>query len=495
MADAPAFQQRTDELFAASQSRRAAVSDRAMIPIFVIEWALTLVLAIEVAPRLWPAVTGPDSWQLGLPPEGLAVLGLVPVGAAILLALVSPGRPLTRYVAVTTQFFLAGTVLGYCRGGFLCELGVYGSVVGLSFYSDYGVFAISTACAAVALALSSTYGFWSLPLAWGYLLGLSALGFRMTYVSRRQIRVNAQRKARLDLQERQRNETLQTLREAGQTLERTVKDLLTTSREQHALVQRQAASLHETSSTIQEIRQTSAVSASRAEIVLKVASKAEDLGQAGQNAVESSLSGLRGIREQVAGIVGQIQNLAERTAAVGEIVDTVQDLADQSNVLALNAAIEASRAGELGKGFGVVAREIRTLADQSIQSTGRIRAMIAEIQNAIHGAVGETEQGNLKLEEGLTQIRASGENLQEMAGVMQESGQAARQIAASVSQQDAGIGQIATAVGSLGGAMDETAEGIRALEASATDLRSTSARIAELVEGLRGGGGGRPSKA
>ena len=481
----PALRQRADELFAASQNRRAAVTDRAMIPIFLVEWVITLILAMEVSPRLWPGTNGPDAWQMAIPPVGLAVLGLVPIGAASLLALVAPGRPLTRYVVVTTQFFIAGTVLGYCRGGYLCELAVYGSVVGMSFYSDYGIFVLCSGLAAGALAFSSTYGFWSLPLVWGYLVGLDALGFRMTWVSRMQIRTNAQRKAKLELRERQRNEILMTLREAGQTLERTVQGLLSTSREQHALVQRQATSLHETSSTIQEIRQTSAVSASRAEIVLKVAGRAEELGQVGQNAVESSLSGLRGIREQIAGIVGQIQNLAERTAAVGEIVDTVQDLADQSNVLALNAAIEAARAGELGKGFGVVAREIRTLADQSIQSTGLIRTMNAEIQSAIHGAVGQTEQGNARMEEGLTQIRASGENLQEMAGVMQDSSQAARQIAASVSQQDAGIGQIATAVGSLGGAMEETVEGIRALEASATELRGTSSRIAELVEGLR----------
>jgi methyl-accepting chemotaxis protein len=484
LASEPALHQRAAELFATSQSRRAAVTDRAMILVLVVEWVVTLFLAMEIAPRAWPAVSGPDAWQMTLPPVGLALTGLMPLAAAILFALVSPGRPITRYVVVTTQFFLAGTVLGYCRGNYMCELAIYGSVVGMSFYSDYGVFVLSSVFAAAALADSSTYGFWSLPLAWFYLVGLDALGFRMTYVSRAQIRTNAQRKAKLELREQQRNEMLRTLREAGQTLERTVHGLLATSREQHALVQRQAASLHETSSTIQEIRQTSAVSASRAEIVLKVAGKAEELGEAGQSAVDGSLAGLRGIREQISGIVGQIQNLAERTAAVGEIVDTVQDLADQSNVLALNAAIEAARAGELGKGFGVVAREIRTLADQSIQSTGRIRTMIAEIQSAIHGAVGQTEQGNVRMEEGLTQIRASGENLQEMAGVMQESSQAARQIAASVNQQDAGIGQIATAVGALGGAMEETVAGIRALEASATELGATSARIAEIVEGL-----------
>ncbi len=412
----PALEARVAELFAASQNRRAAKTDRAMVPILFVEWIVALTLAYEIAPRAWPAASGPNAWQISISPVSLALLGLVPLGATAVLALLSPGRPTTRFVAVTTQLFLGGIVLGFCHGAYLCELAIYGSIVGLSFYGDYGVLVLSSVFAAVGLGVSSTYGYWSLPLAWGYLGALSLLGFGMTTVSRQQTRTNAERKAKLELRERQREQILQTLHAAGRALEQTVHRLLTTSGEQHALVQRQAASLHETSSTIQEIRQTSAVSASRAEIVLRVAGKAEDLGRSGQGAVDLSLEGLRGIRQQIGGIVAQIQNLAERTAAVGEIVESVQDLADQSNVLALNAAIEAARAGELGKGFGVVAREIRTLADQSIQSTGRIRSMIGEIQAAIRAAVGQTEQGNARMEEGLGQIRGSGENLQLMAG-------------------------------------------------------------------------------
>ena len=264
-----------------------------------------------------------------------------------------------------------------------------------------------------------------------------------------------------------------------------VTNLTSLTRTQTLSVQRQASGLAEASATTQEIRQTSSIAATKAETVLQVATRAEELSGIGRAAVGESIEGLQEIQAQIESIVSRIGALSERTLQVGEIIESVKDLADQSNVLALNAAIEAAKAGEFGKGFAVVAREIRSLADQSIQSTGRIREILSEIQGAIRSTVAITDEGKQKMEQSMAQIRASGESLSKMATIVNESSQAARQIAASVNQQNVGITQISAAIGSLNAAMDETSAGIRSAEMSADNLKAISGKISEIVQGFR----------
>ena len=246
-----------------------------------------------------------------------------------------------------------------------------------------------------------------------------------------------------------------------------------------------SASAQQTSATTQEIKQTSGLAAAKAKTVFQIAEKAEEFSTAGQSAIEGSIKGLQDIRTQVDAIVARIGSLSEQTLQVGEIIESVKDLADQSNVLALNAGIEAAKAGEFGKGFAVVAREMRSLADQSIQSTARIRDILSEIRAAIRATVAITDEGSRNMEQSMEQIRVSGENLREMTAIIQESSKSAQQIAASVSQQNAGIEQISAALHGLNGAMEETVRGIRMAEKSVEDLKKTSGRISEIVNAFR----------
>jgi len=275
------------------------------------------------------------------------------------------------------------------------------------------------------------------------------------------------------------------LRGSVEELAQAVGGLNQLSRDQTAAVQRQAASLAEASATTQEIKQTSGLAATKAKTVFQIAEKAEEFSTAGQSAIEGSIKGLQDIRTQVDAIVARIGSLSEQTLQVGEIIESVKDLADQSNVLALNAGIEAAKAGEFGKGFAVVAREMRSLADQSIQSTARIRDILSEIRAAIRATVAITDEGSRNMEQSMEQIRVSGENLREMTAIIQESSKSAQQIAASVSQQNAGIEQISAALHGLNGAMEETVRGIRLAERSVEDLRRTSSRISEIVNAFR----------
>jgi len=280
-------------------------------------------------------------------------------------------------------------------------------------------------------------------------------------------------------------QVLGALQESVRLLTEAGTDLGSSTAEQSQTITRQATALQETQVTAQEIKQTSLLASQKAEAVLKLTEKADEVSSSGEEAIEKSLGGLTDIRAQVDEIAGKIAQLAERTQQIGGITQTVKDLADQSNMLALNAAIEAVRSGEHGKGFAVVAREIRSLADQSIQATTRVREILEDIGNAIRVAVAITERGSAKIDGGLLQVKASGENLRQLSNIVKDNSAAVRQIAAAVSQQNAGITQIFSAVTDQTKMMDETMKRLETTTQAAVVLKDLSERVSEVVKRFR----------
>jgi methyl-accepting chemotaxis protein len=280
-------------------------------------------------------------------------------------------------------------------------------------------------------------------------------------------------------------EVLRALQESVQLLTNAGGELGSSTTEQSQTITRQATALQETQVTAQEIKQTSLLAAQKAETVLKLTEKADQVSSQGEAAIEKSLGGLTDIRAQVDEIAQKIAQLSERTQQIGGITQTVKDLADQSNMLALNAAIEAVRSGEHGKGFAVVAREIRSLADQSIQATNRVREILEDIGGAIQVAVSITERGSQKIEGGLMQVKQSGENLRELSNIVKDNSSAVRQIAAAVSQQNAGITQIFSAVTDQTRMMDETMRRLETTTQAASNLKDLSLRVSEVVSRFR----------
>jgi methyl-accepting chemotaxis protein len=280
-------------------------------------------------------------------------------------------------------------------------------------------------------------------------------------------------------------EVLRALQESVLLLSNAGTDLSNSTGEQSQTITRQATALQETQVTAQEIKQTSLLAAQKAETVLKLTEKADQVSLQGEAAIEKSLGGLTDIRSQVDEIAQKIAQLSERTQQIGGITQTVKDLADQSNMLALNAAIEAVRSGEHGKGFAVVAREIRSLADQSIQATNRVREILEDIGGAIRVAVSITERGSQKIEGGLLQVKQSGENLRELSNIVKDNSSAVRQIAAAVSQQNAGITQIFSAVTDQTRMMDETMRRLETTTDAASTLKGLSDRVSEVVGRFR----------
>jgi methyl-accepting chemotaxis protein len=278
---------------------------------------------------------------------------------------------------------------------------------------------------------------------------------------------------------------LTALRSASSSLLDAAEQLRETTDAERELLNRQAAALQETQVTAQEIKQTSALAAEKARMVVQAADRADQIGRSGEGAVQESINGLASIQTQSSEIGSRIQTLSDSARQIGGITDTVKDLADQSNMLALNAAIEAVRSGEHGKGFAVVAREIRSLADQSIAATRRVGEILATLSGSIRSAVTMSEQGAQTIEAGLMRVKESGANLRGLLDITRQNVDSARQIAAAVRQQDAGIQQIFAAVTDQLAMMQQTQQRLEGTTVASAAVREQASRVSELLARYR----------
>ena len=242
-----------------------------------------------------------------------------------------------------------------------------------------------------------------------------------------------------------------------------------------------AAAVSETTATVEEVKQTAQVASQKARNVSDSAQKVAQVSQAGRKSVEDSIAGMHHIQEQMESIAESIVRLSEQGQAIGEIIATVNDLAEQSNVLAVNAAIEATKAGEYGKGFGVVAQEVKSLAEQSKQATAQVRAILGDIQKATSTAVLATEQGHKAVDAGVKQSADASNSIRQLAESINEAAQAATQIAASSQQQMVGMDQVALAMASIKQASLQNVAGTKQAEGAAQNLHELGVRLGALI--------------
>ncbi len=262
-------------------------------------------------------------------------------------------------------------------------------------------------------------------------------------------------------------------------------EILAATTEQAAGTNESMAAVTETMATVDEVVQTAAQSAERTRAVAESAQRAADAGRTGRVAVEQSVTAMQLVQEQVETMARNIVALAQQAQAIGEITTAVSDIAEQTKLLALNAAVESTRAGEHGRGFALVAAEIKTLAGEAKESTTQVRRLLAEIQRATSAAVMSTEQGTKQTSAAVLQARQAGEIIAQLAVIVDESAQAAAQIGASAGQQALGMDQIRQAIGNIHDATQQSLTATQQSELAAQNLNALGARLVDLV-GARG---------
>ncbi len=242
-----------------------------------------------------------------------------------------------------------------------------------------------------------------------------------------------------------------------------------------------SSAVAETATTVEELKQTILAASHKAKTVADSSQTAVTVSHSGEQAVGDAIERMNKIREQMESIADSVIKLGEHSRAIGEIIASVTDLADQSNLLALNAAVEAARAGEQGKGFAIVAQEVKTLAEQSKQATAQVRTLLSDIQNATSVAVLVTEQGTKAVEAGVSQSVEAGSSIRQLAKNIAEAAQAVVQIAATSQQQLVGMDQVVTAVDSIREASSQNVDTMGQMESAAQQLAIAGSQLQDLV--------------
>ena len=214
---------------------------------------------------------------------------------------------------------------------------------------------------------------------------------------------------------------------------------------------------------------------------------AESAGKVETSASESayivmeSVNIMNTIAVQVQESAATVGNLGHRSEQIGEIVGTIEDIADQTNLLALNAAIEAARAGEQGRGFAVVADEVRALAERTTKATREISEMIKTIQDETGKAVALMDKGVAEVEHGVAESAKSSEALVEVLGQISEITGQVGQIATAAEEQTATTNEITGNIQQANGVVMESARGASETAAAAAALSGRAEELQRLV--------------
>jgi methyl-accepting chemotaxis protein len=273
--------------------------------------------------------------------------------------------------------------------------------------------------------------------------------------------------------------------DALQRIDNDTGEILTATSRQISMANEQDAVGTESKGTVNEVRATVTETAERAQSVAETAQVSVDISRTGNEAVSQTISGMELIRRRVEDIADNILVLSEHTQQIGEIIATVNNLADQSRMLALNASVEAARAGEEGKGFAVVALEVRNLADQNRDATVQVREILGEIQRATNAAVMVTEEGSKGVDHGQDLVNRAGGSIRDLAHAIEEAALAAMQIAASTRQQTIGMDQLTQAMRTIKHATTETLSTTMQVKASVQNLRDVANRVNSVLSGLK----------
>lgn len=258
-------------------------------------------------------------------------------------------------------------------------------------------------------------------------------------------------------------------------------DILSAVTEISAGAAETATAVTETTTTIEEVRQTAMVSNQKAQSLMESSQKAADSSDKGKESVKKLREAIQHISNQMNLISQTVVKLSDQNRTIAEITSTVADIADQSNLLAVNAAIEAAKAGEHGRGFTIVAQEIRSLADQSKKATQQVKEILYEINKSVNSTVGVTDQGAKSVEEGIRRVKESGEAIDVLADNVEDAVEAAIQISSSTRQQMAGMDQIVPAMENIKSASEQNITGINYTQDTAQKIHLLGRTLKSII--------------
>ena len=274
---------------------------------------------------------------------------------------------------------------------------------------------------------------------------------------------------------------LNQVKEAVQATASAANQISSSTEEMAAGAQEQSSQATEVAGAVEQMTKTIYETTKNTGQATEASKNAGKSAKEGGLVVEETIRGMNRIAEVVKQSAATVQELGKSSDQIGEIIQVIDDIADQTNLLALNAAIEAARAGEQGRGFAVVADEVRKLAERTTKATKEIATMIKQIQKDTSGAVESMQQGTEEVESGKALAEKAGTSLQEIIHGAQQVVDIVTQVAAASEEQSSAAEQISKNIESISSVTQESASGIQQIAHASEDLNRLTLNLQELV--------------
>lgn len=245
--------------------------------------------------------------------------------------------------------------------------------------------------------------------------------------------------------------------------------------------QEQSSQSSATASAVEEMAASAKEMASNAREMSTQAKELSQVARHGGEIVGNSIKGMEAVAQTMESCASRIQVLGQRSQEIGEIIRVIEDIADQTNLLALNAAIEAARAGEQGRGFAVVADEVRKLAERTGKATKEIAAVIENVQNGTRQAVSSMESGTGQVQEGMTLVHEAGKRLEEIVRGVNQVTEMVGHIAVSIDQQKVVTEQMATGVQTVASLSHQNEANVAQVAAATDELSRMASQLQEYL--------------
>jgi methyl-accepting chemotaxis protein len=278
---------------------------------------------------------------------------------------------------------------------------------------------------------------------------------------------------------------LERVRKAAIDVSTSANQILNAADEMTAGATQQDQEITNTSSAVEELTVSMKQVSNNAEASAEAARRALDAAEQGNRSVSDTLEGMQRIRSSVQATAKKIKSLGDRSLEISEIINVINDITEQTNLLALNAAIEAARAGEAGRGFAVVADEVRKLAEHSRSATKDIAALIKAIQAETNEAVVVMEEGTREVEVGAGLADQAGKALEAISSVVRQSAELVQEISLASKQQVRGTEGVANAMQIISGITRQTTQGARQTAATVGNMVKLSEQLNEALAQFR----------
>jgi methyl-accepting chemotaxis protein len=278
---------------------------------------------------------------------------------------------------------------------------------------------------------------------------------------------------------------LRRVRDAANDVSVSANQILNASERMATGATQQDHEITNTSSAVEELTVSMKQVSNNAEASAEAARRALDAAEQGNRSVRDTLEGMQRIRSSVQATAKKIKSLGDRSLEISEIINVINDITEQTNLLALNAAIEAARAGEAGRGFAVVADEVRKLAEHSRTATKDIAALIKAIQAETNEAVVVMEEGTREVEVGARLADQAGKALEAISAVVRQSAELVQEISLASKQQVRGTEGVANAMQIISNITRQTSQGARQTARSTEQMVKMSEQLNEALSQFR----------